>query len=227
MHQEKIWNYFQTEAVESFDGNLARLQYVVAKILPEERQILNIGVGNGCLERLLQIRPGKRVYALDPSPAAIDLLRNDVGLDEGSAKIGYSQAIPFPADSFDVVCMSEVIEHLENDVIVQSLREVRRVLRPGGRFLGTVPADEDLRLSLAVCPQCGEKFHRWGHVQSFTSDRLRGLLESYFDRVSIRRTYLADCRGLNWKGRTSWTLKKTLSLLGVKGRNENYFFVAN
>ena len=77
------------------------------------------------------------------------------------AAVGYSDAIPFPNAHFDVVVMSEVLEHLPEDVLTSSLCEVDRVLRLHGRFIGTVPADEELAANQVVCPRCGEVFHRW------------------------------------------------------------------
>ena len=47
----------------------------------------------------------------------------------------------------------------------ETLREVYRVFRKGGRFMGTVPNDEVLSESIIICPGCGNRFHRWGHLQ--------------------------------------------------------------
>jgi SAM-dependent methyltransferase len=46
--------------------------------------------------------------------------------------------MPFPDDSFDLAVSLDVIEHLEDDLA--ALRELRRVLAPGGALLVTVPA---------------------------------------------------------------------------------------
>jgi predicted SAM-dependent methyltransferase len=67
------------------------------------------------------------------------------------------------AHSFDVAIMSEVLEHLGERELVDSLGEVQRVLRPGGRFIGTVPARENLSAAMVVCSHCAERFHRWRH----------------------------------------------------------------
>jgi SAM-dependent methyltransferase len=47
------------------------------------------------------------------------------------------ESLPFPADTFDCILLSEVIEHLEAPEI--SIREAARVLGPGGRLLITTP----------------------------------------------------------------------------------------
>jgi SAM-dependent methyltransferase len=46
--------------------------------------------------------------------------------------------MPFEADAFDMAASLDVIEHLEDDL--QALRELRRVVAPGGKLLITVPA---------------------------------------------------------------------------------------
>ena len=55
---------------------------------------------------------------------------------------GDATALPLADASLDLVVAYDVLEHLEQDV--QAAREVRRVLRPGGRFLVAVPADPRL-----------------------------------------------------------------------------------
>ena len=46
--------------------------------------------------------------------------------------------MPFPAESFDLAVSLDVIEHLDDDL--RALKELRRVVVPGGRLLVTVPA---------------------------------------------------------------------------------------
>ena len=49
--------------------------------------------------------------------------------------------LPFPADSFDVILCSHVLEHVVDDR--KAMRELHRVLRPGGWALVLVPIDFD------------------------------------------------------------------------------------
>ena len=51
--------------------------------------------------------------------------------------VGAAERLPFPAASFDTVLSHEVLEHVRDDA--QTLAEIARVLRPGGRFLLFVP----------------------------------------------------------------------------------------
>jgi SAM-dependent methyltransferase len=73
------------------------------------------------------------VYGLDLSPVAIKLL-----LDQGlNGVISELPNIPYPDDTFDVVVGSELIEHLDDPGA--TLVSARRVLKPGGLFIGTTP----------------------------------------------------------------------------------------
>lgn len=226
MDQQKIWQYFQND---DEIGDLTfkaqgRYTFLAAKIAPEAA-VLNIGVGRGGLEKIL-IEKGCHVSCLDPSEDSIQRLRSRLTLAD-RAQVGYAQSIPFPDASFDVVIVSEVLEHLSDEDLHDTLAEARRVLRPGGRCIGTVPADENLVSSQVVCPGCGTVFHRWGHVQTFSQQRLGAVLKSVFPDVDVTRHHFGDYRSLNWKGRLVWAFKTVAVGIGVKGANESFFFDAN
>ena len=53
-----------------------------------------------------------------------------------------SPRLPFPDDRFDFAVCLDVLEHIEDEV--RALRELRRVVRPGGTLLVTVPAYQSL-----------------------------------------------------------------------------------
>lgn len=225
MDQEKIWDYFQNddEVGEAVFNARPRYEFVARQIAPG-MHVLDIGVGRGGLESIL-VEKGVAVSALDPGERSIDSVRRQFGLGD-SAKVGFSQAIPFPDGQFDVVVMCEVMEHLSDEILNASFGEITRVLKRDGRFMGTVPADENLLDSRVMCPHCGEAFHRWGHLQSFSEPRLRAMLAERFQSVNVSRHFFGEVRTLNWKGRLSWSLKKALVGIGAKGSLESYFFSA-
>lgn len=226
MDQEKIWDYFQTHGVASFAGNAKRLNFIAGQIKFKEECVLNIGVGNGFLEALLQ-KNGKKVFALDPSTGAIESLKKYLGLGDAAARVGYSQKMPFADSSFDVVILSEVIEHLDSEILSMTLKEVRRVLRPSGRLIGTVPADDHLKENECVCPKCAHVFHRWGHVQEFNEKSLHNILGTQFSHCQITRHFFGDWQLVNWKGKLSYLMKSVALAFGSKGSGENFFFIAH
>lgn len=225
MEQDKIWEAFQNDEslVDRFIAQ-KRLE-AIGESIPRGSKVLNIGVGNGYLEKLLAEK-GAVVYCLDPSSSSIEKIRERLDLGE-RAQAGYSQSIPFSDGLFDFVIMSEVLEHLDDTVLAETLADVRRVLSSGGRFLGTVPADENLQEGIVVCPCCGEQFHRWGHVQSFSQTRLSQLFSVHFKNIRIHRKTFVDMKMLNWKGKMIGAMKMLQASLGIKGGNQNLYFDAS
>lgn len=225
MSQDKIWDSYQNdeEFLEHGCPGGGRLEYMANQVRKNEK-VLTIGVGRAELEALLVVK-GVDICCLDPSARSIDRIKQQLSLGD-KAKVGYSQDIPFLDEKFDCVVMTEVLEHLSDKVLAQTLSEVHRVLKSGGRFIGTVPADEDLRSSFVICPHCGENFHRWGHMQSFSQQRLGECFEGVFDRYTVLRTVFGDLAKLNWKGKISLLVRKLFALSGKKGSNQNFYFEA-
>lgn len=223
--QEKIWEHFQNEGIESFSRSQGRLEFLVRRLSPS-KCVLNIGVGNGALELLAAIK-GVDIWSLDPSERAIDRLQQSLRMGE-KAQAGYSQSLPFPDSHFDVVVMSEVLEHLDGAVLEETLDEVHRVLRAGGLFIGTVPARENLADSLVVCPDCGLQFHRWGHKSSFDIDRLSAILATRFAVNEVSERFFIDWESADWWRKLQGLVKKFLSWRGVGtyGLYRNIFFSA-
>lgn len=223
--QEKIWEHFQNEGIESFSQSRGRLEFLVRRLSPATR-VLNVGVGNGVLE-LLAITKGVDIWSLDPSERSIVRLRQTLGMDE-KAQVGYSQVMPFADSHFDAVVMSEVLEHLDEAVLEATLAEVHRVVRAGGMFIGTVPARENLEESHVVCPCCGLQFHRWGHKNSFDIDRLSAMLSTRFSIVEVSERFFVDWETVGWWRKLQGLFKQFLSWrgIGTYGICRNIFFLA-
>ena len=123
--------------------------------------------------------------------------------------------------------MTEVLEHLDKDALMKTLSEIRRILKPGGKFIGTVPANENLADNEVICPHCSNIFHRWGHVQSFSPKALRALLSANGMKVQRMET-----RGFpNWRrgGLINFfkcLAKYMLCRAGVPIAQPNIFFIA-
>jgi SAM-dependent methyltransferase len=97
-------------------------------------RILDVGCGaGGFLESLATL--ADEVHAIDVEPA--DLGRASLrGL--GTCARGAAEALPYRDATFDVVCLFDVIEHVDDDRAV--LREAFRVVRPGGLVVASAPA---------------------------------------------------------------------------------------
>lgn len=104
------------------------------------RVVLEIGCGRGELVRRLAERGPRHLVAADFAKSAVQFGRRRVGaVDHGrlSWAVASIQDIPLATGAFDTVISCETIEHVANPV--QALREIHRVLRPGGHLLLTTP----------------------------------------------------------------------------------------
>ena len=104
--------------------------------------------------------------------------------------------------------MSEVLVHLTEQDINETLVEVHRVLAPSGRFIGTVPCEEDLTDNVVVCPHCDAKFNRWEHKQSFSHAKLGQLFSAKFLVEKLQNKLF-----VNWKNQP---LKRRYHLLKTR-----------
>jgi ubiquinone/menaquinone biosynthesis C-methylase UbiE len=96
---------------------------------------LDLGCGIGVVACILRERLGgaTRIVGFDPSRVMIEkarLLAPEIDWRDGDV-----MALPFPADSFDLVLCQDMLRFVPDRVAV--LREVRRVLSPGGRLLAS------------------------------------------------------------------------------------------
>jgi ubiquinone/menaquinone biosynthesis C-methylase UbiE len=97
-------------------------------------RVLDVGCGTGRLARWIAERvvPGGSVVGVDPLPERIAIARQHAGSAPVTFETGQAEDLgAFAAESFDAVSMSAMFHWIEDRAM--ALREVRRVLRPGGR----------------------------------------------------------------------------------------------
>ena len=105
---------------------------------PGERA-LDVGCGPGTMAIILakKVLPGGEVVGIDASTEMIDVARRK-GKRQGSTACFEAAAIeslPFDDAAFDLATSTFMLHHLPDDVQATGLAEVRRVLKPGGRFV--------------------------------------------------------------------------------------------
>jgi SAM-dependent methyltransferase len=100
-------------------------------------KVLEIGFGPGVgIELLAQAAAGGYVFGIDPSKEMLDQAasRNARAIESGHVdlRLGSAEALPFKDNSFDKAMAINSL-HMWSDAIA-GLREVRRVMKPGGRI---------------------------------------------------------------------------------------------
>ena len=97
-----------------------------------QARVLDAGCGSGrTLDQLARLGDA---HGVELNPIALSAARAR-GHDVREASV---EAIPHEEASFELVTCLDVIEHTDDDVV--ALRELRRVTRPGGRLVVSVPA---------------------------------------------------------------------------------------
>jgi SAM-dependent methyltransferase len=117
-----------------YRGRRTVLERVIEGLhLPARARILDAGCGSG--RNMVEFARHGTVTGIELSPTSVRLARER---EAGEVIEGSVLEMPFESDSFDMAASLDVIEHLQDDL--GALRELRRVVAPGGALLVTVPA---------------------------------------------------------------------------------------
>jgi ubiquinone/menaquinone biosynthesis C-methylase UbiE len=83
------------------------------------------------------VGPTGKVIGIDPAPKMIGLARKNAAFFSNKAefRLAVIEDLPFDNETFDAVLSSAMIHHLPPDLKHAGLLEVKRVLKPGGRFV--------------------------------------------------------------------------------------------
>jgi len=120
---------------------LARL-----RLRPTDR-VLDVGCGTGALlRRLSESHPAALLSGVDPVPEMLAVARRRVPV-EVELREGWAERLPFPEEQFDVLVSCNMFHYIQRPL--DALREMRRVLRPGGRLIVTDWCDD--YLACRVC----------------------------------------------------------------------------
>jgi SAM-dependent methyltransferase len=140
------------------------------------KRVLDLGCRSGALTK--HFLDGNSVVGLDVDAAALEKVQA-LGIEPVQANV--EEPLPFEGETFDAVVAGELFEHLQfPDALVD---EIRRVLRPGGVLVGSVPnafrVQSRLRFLRGLPPEDDPT-----HLRMFSPRELRALL-SAFDDVSL------------------------------------------
>jgi 2-polyprenyl-3-methyl-5-hydroxy-6-metoxy-1,4-benzoquinol methylase len=169
-------DYYRTTATRTharsqayYDDTATQLLRRIGKLLPTDHRARCLDLACGC---------GETIYALEREGFAdthgVDLSKQEVeeaahfvkGRVDCDDALAYLRRLP-PA-SVDFVTALNFLEHLEKDALHDMLREIRRVLAPGGRLVAMVPNAQSTHGSLT---RYWDMTHHW----AFTPNNFRQL----------------------------------------------------
>lgn len=103
--------------------------------LPDGGTVVDVGCGTGTFAiDLAASRPNATVIGIDGDPEIVSMAKAKVGSERVQWIEGLAGELPFDEASVDIVTMSLVLHHLLSEQKREAMREVRRVLKPGGSF---------------------------------------------------------------------------------------------
>ena len=126
VEQSHWWHVGRRKILSSF------VEAVCSQIKDRRARILDVGCGTGA--NLLMLSKFGDAEGVDISPDALSFCK-ERGL--AKVKLGAAEELPYADGTFDLVTAFDVVEHMDDDLA--GLREMRRVLRPGGHVLLFVP----------------------------------------------------------------------------------------
>jgi ubiquinone/menaquinone biosynthesis C-methylase UbiE len=167
-----------------------RLRAIRALVTPRPgERLLEVGCGGG---HVLRQFPECELTGIDVSGEMIARARRNLGKMRVELHKGQLRDLMLPAGSFDVIVCSEVLEHVVDPD--EELRQMGRLLKPGGRVVVTLPNDHMVthlkslirRTGLTILPP----FRRisWGgdhyHLHVWSIGEMRDMLKRHFALTS-------------------------------------------
>lgn len=164
--------------------------------------VLDVGTSTGTNLRMLREAGYLNVTGLDISDEAILYCRNK-GL--GLVRKGDVTQMPFDDGQFDLVLATDIVEHIDEDT--EALAEIRRVLRPGGLALLTVPAFQQL----------------WGAQDDISHHKRRYSMANFLSVVRVTGFRIIRRYYFNYLlFGPIWLARQLIRRSGITKRSENY-----
>lgn len=181
-----------------------RVATIFEWVNPQDQHIiLDFPCGRGFYLNMLRYTSRCRLVGADLDWEVIQKARANVGhLPDVALHCANIYAMPYPDNTFDAVILSEVLEHVDDDVA--ALREAYRVLKPGGVVAITVPhqnypfwwdpINKTLETVFGTHIQTGPFAGIWAnHVRLYTPEQLRSAALAADFIVEAERSFTHYC----------------------------------
>jgi len=182
------WKKLLAMMIELHPGRSAELDFSVMYLpFRANGRLLDVGCGNGSALQFMK-ELGWHVQGVDFDPKAVQIARNK-GLE---VRLGGLEAQTYPANFFDAITMSHLIEHVHDPLSL--VRECLRILKPGGHLMMVTPNSE----SWGHQKYGGNWMHLDPprHLHIFNEQSLRTLArKAGFEQISVSST-IRDADGV-------------------------------
>ena len=158
----KVWeNYINNE------NEINRARETLEFIPVSVESVLDIGCGNGIITNLINRR----------LVVGLDFARIPLSNVKGNVIQASIDALPVKNGQFDLVLLTEVLEHLKDNLFDRAIKDIQRL--EAKYLLITVPFEENLKVGLCKCKSCGHVFNPNHHYRNFNENWFESAFPQY------------------------------------------------
>ena len=210
----RFWAYHARTPEVYFTQKLGdRIVLRLRKYFRAKENILDYGCGVGSLlHHLLQF--DCRVTGVDFSKESVAQTAKLLGGRQNFMGAFTIKEIVRRKSQFDAIFMIEVIEHLNDHYLSETIENIGKLLAPGGVLMITTPNDEDLESNTVYCPSCNSRFHNTQHMRTWNAESLSQFVQR--SGLSVVTTFTTDFT-LSFRRKPLWFVFNEL-LYGLRRR---------
>ena len=179
-----VQSFYQTHHKEGQRLNQSFLENIRGQLfsnwIGKNKKVLDLGGRDGTLTK--HFIEKNHVTLADIDENALEYAKKTYKVE--TMKVDLNQSLPFKDNSFDVVVMAEVLEHLPYPNI--TLGEIKRVLKTNGKFIGNLPLAYHLKDRWQIIR--GRKLLISGdptHLQFLSYEDAQKLISNFFNLEEI------------------------------------------
>ena len=174
MHYYEMMSKYETEAFSVSQEALAEYAFAIGFLrghIAPEQSIIDIGCGNGAMLHMLQEQGFRHLTGLEPSEKNCRGITERWGIRAVAGALG-EDIPPLVGETFDVVLMEGVLEHLID--IQGNVRDALAYLKKDGALYLNVP-------DLAAFPDCHDLYQQFSveHVNFFSLPSMQNLMGAF------------------------------------------------
>lgn len=174
MHYYEMMSKYETEAFSVSQEALAEYAFAIGFLrghIAPEQSIIDIGCGNGAMLHMLQEQGFRHLTGLEPSEKNCRSITERWGIRAVAGALG-EDIPPLVGETFDVVLMEGVLEHLID--VQGNVRDALAYLKKDGALYLNVP-------DLAAFPDCHDFYQQFSveHVNFFSLPSMQNLMGAF------------------------------------------------
>lgn len=157
--------------------HLHRYQFA-GELVQDHDIVLDAACGTGYGSRILSEKATK-VYGIDISEDAVQYANEHYSAENISFQTMSVEKLDFPDDFFDLIVSFETIEHVEQEIQLKFLAEIKRCLKPTGVLIISTPNDDLYRHI------CHGQYDNPFHVADLTQESFKRILSTHFSHITL------------------------------------------